>query len=61
MAHKTQEDKEITINTDDVPENYAAKLCFVVKGGHVVDIMVTDAHLDKLVDTIQEFKQQRIT
>jgi hypothetical protein len=61
MAHNTQKDKEITINTDNVPQDYAAKLCFIVKGGHLVDILVTEEHLDKLVGTIQEFKQQRAT
>ena len=59
MAHKAQEDKEIIINTDNVPENYAAKLCFTVKGNHLVDICVTENHLDKLAKTIQEFKQQQ--
>ncbi len=59
MAHKTQEDKEITINTDNVPQDYAAKLGFIVKGEHLVDILVTENHLDKLVEKIPEFKQQR--
>jgi len=29
MAHKTQTDKEITFLTDNIPSDYAAKLCFL--------------------------------
>ncbi|HDN26606.1 MAG TPA: hypothetical protein ENG03_05840 [Thioploca sp.] len=61
MAHRTQKNQEITINTDNTPEDYAATLLFIVKGDHMVDIHVTDDHLDKLVERIQEFKQQRAT
>ncbi len=29
MAHKTQKDKEINLLTDNIPSDYAAKLCFL--------------------------------
>jgi hypothetical protein len=61
MAHRTQINQEITIHTDKTPEEYTATLHFIVKGDHLVDIHVTEDHLDKLVERIQEFKQQRAT
>lgn len=61
MAHKTQKDKEIMINTDAVPQDYVATLCFFVKGNHLLDVHVTEEHLDQLVMKIHEFKQQRLT
>ena len=61
MAHKTQKDKEITLLTDNIPSEYAAKLCFVVTGDHLVDILVTNEHLDQLVENIQALKQQAST
>ena len=59
MAHKTQKNKAIVISTDQVPQDYVAKLNFTVKGDHIVDICVTDDHLEQLVKHIQEFQQQR--
>ena len=61
MAHKTLIDKEITLTTDNVPQDYVAKLCFFVKGGHLVDVLVTEEHLEQLVNQIQEFQQQKTT
>lgn len=61
MAHKTQKDKEITLLTDNIPSEYAAKLCFLVTGHHLVDVLVTHEHLNQLVDNIQAFKQQAST
>ncbi|HAI68906.1 MAG TPA: hypothetical protein DCM38_05640 [Gammaproteobacteria bacterium] len=58
MAHKTQKDKEIMLLTDNIPSDYAAKLCFIVTGNHLVDILITNEHLDQLVDNLQAFKQQ---
>jgi hypothetical protein len=61
MAHKTLIDKEVTLTTDNVPQDYAAKLCFLVKGGHLVDVFVTEKHLEQLVNQIQEFQQRKTT
>jgi hypothetical protein len=61
MAHRTQPNQEITLHTDNVPPEYTATLHFIVKGDHLVDIHVTDEHLEQLAQTIQQFKQQPAT
>jgi hypothetical protein len=58
MAHKTQKDKEVTLLTDNIPPEYAAKLCFFVTGNHLIDILVTNEHLEQLEKSIQAFKEQ---
>jgi len=44
--------------TDKIPFDYAAKLCFIVTANHLVDILITNEHLELLVDKLQAFKQQ---
>ncbi len=61
MAHHAQKEKEVILETEKVPPGYVATLCFIVKGDHLLDIHVTQNHLEQLVTQIQELTNQPTT
>ena len=58
MAHQAQKEKEVMFNTDKLPEGYAATLCFLVKGDHLLDVHVTEEHLQQIIQKTQELKER---
>jgi hypothetical protein len=61
MAHQAQKEKEVMFNIDKLPEGYAITLCFLVKGDHLLDVHVTEEHLQQIIQKTTELKEQRPT
>jgi len=61
MAHQAQKEKEVIFSTDKLPQGYAATLCFLVKGDHLLDVHVTEEHLQQILQKIQALREQEST
>jgi hypothetical protein len=58
MAHQAQKEKEVMFNIDKLPPGYAATLCFLVKGDHLLDVHVTEEHLQQIIQQTQKLKER---
>ncbi|OQW92895.1 MAG: hypothetical protein BWK79_13855 [Beggiatoa sp. IS2] len=61
MAHQAMIDTDIVIKIEALPQHYAATLVFAVKGNHLLDIHLTDKHLDQLVAKINALRESQST